>query len=84
MAAGRIPDSHPTLVDQNEIAQNLAPGFRVVTMRVVFRTSALVILLALISASLGAVDIWTVCVDNTRQGWNKFETLLTVANVPTP
>jgi hypothetical protein len=51
-------------------------------MRVVFRISALVILLALISASLGAVDIWTVGVDNTRQGWNKFETLLTVANVP--
>jgi len=30
----------------------------------------------------GAVDIWTVGVDNTRQGWNRFETVLTPANVP--
>jgi hypothetical protein len=29
-----------------------------------------------------AVDIWTVGVDNTRQGWNRTETTLTVANVP--
>ncbi len=29
-----------------------------------------------------AVDIWTVGVDNTRQGWNRFETVLTPANVP--
>jgi hypothetical protein len=29
-----------------------------------------------------AVDIWTVGVNNTRQGWNKFETTLTPANVP--
>jgi hypothetical protein len=28
------------------------------------------------------VDIWTVGVNNTRQGWNKFETVLTAANVP--
>ncbi len=28
------------------------------------------------------VDIWTVGVDNTRQGWNRFETVLTPANVP--
>lgn len=38
---------------------------------------------ALLLASLAhAVDIWTVGVDNTRQGWNRFETVLTVANVP--
>jgi hypothetical protein len=29
-----------------------------------------------------AVDIWTVGVDNTRQGWNRSETILTPANVP--
>jgi hypothetical protein len=29
-----------------------------------------------------AVDIWTVGVDNTRRGWNRFETVLTPANVP--
>ena len=28
------------------------------------------------------VDIWTVGVNNTRQGWNRFETVLTAANVP--
>ena len=26
--------------------------------------------------------MWTVGVNNTRQGWNKFETVLTPANVP--
>ena len=29
-----------------------------------------------------AVDVWTVGIDNTRQGWNRFETVLTPANVP--
>ena len=29
-----------------------------------------------------AVDVWTVGVNNTRQGWNRFETVLTPANVP--
>jgi hypothetical protein len=39
--------------------------------------------LALVSASAAqAVDVWTVGVDNTRQGWNRFETVLTPANVP--
>lgn len=44
--------------------------------------------LALIAASflwvssVRAVDVWTVGVDNTRQGWNKFETVLKPANVP--
>src|SRR5262245_3533444 len=28
-----------------------------------------------------AVDIWTVGVDNTRQGWNRFETILDATNV---
>ena len=28
------------------------------------------------------VDIWTVGVNNTRQGWNRLETALTAANVP--
>jgi hypothetical protein len=51
-------------------------------MTLVLRTTALVIMVAVVSASLEAVDIWTVGVDNTRQGWNRFETVLTVANVP--
>src|SRR5215475_14549523 len=38
---------------------------------------------AVVSASLAqAVDVWTVGVNNTRQGWNRFETVLTPANVP--
>ena len=49
-------------------------------MKRLLRASALMVLVA--AASLAAVDIWTVGVDNTRQGWNKFETVLTVANVP--
>jgi hypothetical protein len=28
------------------------------------------------------IDVWTVGVDNTRQGWNRFETALTPATVP--
>ena len=28
------------------------------------------------------VDVWTVAVNNTRQGWNRLETVLTPANVP--
>jgi hypothetical protein len=54
-------------------------------MTLLSRTSAVVLIAAtaLVSASLAqAVDVWTVGVDNTRQGWNKFETVLTPANVP--
>jgi hypothetical protein len=40
------------------------------------------IALALLAAPAHAVDIWTVGVNNTRQGWNKLETVLTAANVP--
>jgi hypothetical protein len=46
-------------------------------------TSALVLIGALVSTSFAqAVDVWTVGVNNTRQGWNRFETVLTPANVP--
>src|SRR5262249_21016828 len=52
-------------------------------MTLLSRMSALVLLAALVSASFAqAVDVWTVGVNNTRQGWNKFETVLTPANVP--
>src|ERR1700760_4369480 len=51
-------------------------------MRMIPRASVL-ILLALVLPSLAeAVDIWTVGVNNTRQGWNQSETILTAANVP--
>src|SRR4029453_14889009 len=51
-------------------------------MTLALRASALVGLVAAVSASLEAVNIWTVGVDNTRQGWNRFETVLTIPNVP--
>jgi len=54
-------------------------------MTLLSRTSALRLIAvpALLVASLAqAVDVWTVGVNNTRQGWNKFETVLTAANVP--
>ena len=52
-------------------------------MTVLSRTSALVLMAALVSTSfVQAIDVWTVGVNNTRQGWNKFETVLTSANVP--
>jgi hypothetical protein len=49
------------------------------------RAGALIALAApaLVSVALAqGIDIWTVGVDNTRQGWNKFETVLTPATVP--
>jgi hypothetical protein len=47
------------------------------------RTSCLVLISVLVSTPLArAVDVWTVGVNNTRQGWNRFETILTPANVP--
>ena len=47
------------------------------------RTSALVLIAGLVSASsVHAVDVSTVGINNTRQGWNRFETVLTAANVP--
>src|SRR5882757_1078270 len=48
-------------------------------------TSALALLVApalALASSAQAVDIWTVGVDNTRQGWNRSETVLKAANVP--
>jgi len=51
-------------------------------MMLTFRMSALVVMVGVVSASLQSADMWTVGVDNTRQGWNRFETVLTVANVP--
>jgi hypothetical protein len=54
-------------------------------MKLLSRTSALALLAApvLFSASSAhAVDVWTVGVDNTRQGWNKSETVLTPGKVP--
>ena len=55
------------------------------TMTWLSRANALGLLVAsfLVWASFAqAVDVWTVGVNNTRQGWNKFETVLTTANVP--
>src|SRR6266850_3221104 len=49
------------------------------------RASALIAaaLAALVSTSLArAVDVRTVGINNTRQGWNRFETVLTPATVP--
>jgi hypothetical protein len=54
-------------------------------MTLLSRASALVLTAApalLWTPLARAVDVWTVGVNNTRQGWNKFETVLTAANVP--
>src|SRR4026207_2050120 len=48
-------------------------------------TRGVVLVAAVLPASVTlaqGVDVWTVGVNNTRQGWNKFETVLTPANVP--
>src|SRR5688500_19261090 len=54
-------------------------------MSLLTRRRVVVLIVALLPAS-GAlaqgIDVWTVGVNNTRQGWNRFETVLTVANVP--
>lgn len=44
--------------------------------------SLLVVPALVVASSARAVDIWTVGVDNTRQGWNRFETVLKPVNVP--
>jgi hypothetical protein len=52
-------------------------------MRSPSRASLLLAPSLLVSMSLAhAVDVWTVGMNNTRQGWNKFEIVLTPANVP--
>ena len=52
-------------------------------MTVASRITPAVVVAALLSAPLvHAVDVWTVGINNTRQGWNRFETVLTAANVP--
>jgi hypothetical protein len=48
-----------------------------------FHASLLLALSLMVSMSPArAVDVWTVGMDNTRQGWNRFEAVLTPANVP--
>ena len=54
-------------------------------MRLPLRSSAaglIAVIAVALSALVQAVDVWTVGVDNNRQGWNRFETVLTPANVP--
>ena len=47
------------------------------------RAAGLIAVLAVASSALvRAVHVWTVGVDNNRQVWNRFETVLTPANVP--
>ena len=52
------------------------------TMRIISRASVLILLALVLPSFAQAVDIWTVGVNNTRQGWNQSETILTAANVP--
>jgi hypothetical protein len=55
------------------------------TMSLLVRTRVVALLAALMpaaTASAQGIDIWTAGVNNTRQGWNRFETMLTPANVP--
>ena len=51
---------------------------RLIRMSIPFQLAVLLCALP----SFAQVDIWTVGVDNTRQGWNKSETVLTPKNVP--
>lgn len=54
-------------------------------MKLLSRTSALALIAASALFSMSpahAVDVPAAGVNNTRQGWNKFETVLTAANVP--
>src|SRR3954447_582984 len=51
-------------------------------MRFVSHATVVVLIVAVASTSLlQAVDVWTVGINNTRQGWNRFETVLTASNV---
>lgn len=43
---------------------------------------AALLLVAPARAQQRGVDVWTAGIDNTRQGWNRFETVLTPATVP--
>lgn len=43
---------------------------------------AALLLVAPALAQQRGVDVWTAGIDNTRQGWNRFETVLTPATVP--
>ena len=55
-------------------------------MKLLSRTSTLALMIAapalFVAPAARAVDVWTVGVNNSRQGWNKFEAVLTPANVP--
>ena len=55
-------------------------------MKLLSRTSTLALMIAapalFAAPAARAVDVWTVGVNNSRQGWNKFEAVLTPANVP--
>jgi hypothetical protein len=51
-------------------------------MRIIPRASALILPALVLSSFAQAADIWTVDVNNTRQGWNQSETILAAANVP--
>jgi hypothetical protein len=48
------------------------------------RTIALLMMTPLLlpASLVHSVDVWTVGISNDRQGWNRFETALTPANVP--
>jgi hypothetical protein len=50
-------------------------------MKFVSRASVAVLVVVASTSLLQAIDVWTVGINNTRQGWNRFETVLTVANV---
>jgi hypothetical protein len=54
-------------------------------MSLLTRTRVVVLVASLVPASAAlaqGIDVWTVGVNNTRQGWNRFETVLTPATVP--
>src|SRR5262245_32128211 len=64
----------------------LKTNARTSRIRLLFKRATLIVSFAALLPAwtlfAQAIDVWTVGVDNTRQGWNRFETVLTPANVP--
>jgi hypothetical protein len=60
-------------------------SIRDTVMSLLTRARVVVLVAGLVQASAAlaqGIDVWTVGVNNTRQGWNRFETVLKPATVP--
>jgi hypothetical protein len=60
-------------------------SIRDTVMSLLTRARVVVLVAGLVQASAAlaqGIDVWTVGVNNTRQGWNRFEAVLKRATVP--